>query len=189
MTVTKDDLALFNQFFADYQQRYIRFAVSYIREVTIAEDIVIDSMMYYWENRAKLPPDANIPAYVLTIVKNKCLNYLKHVQVQQDAFAEMTEQAQWELNTRISTLEACEPDELFNHEVQNIVGAVLSKLPKNTRKVFTLSRYENKSHKEIAAELNISTKGVEFHITKVNRLLRQAFKDYLLYFLYWFFLG
>lgn len=81
MTVTKDDLALFNQFFADYRQRYIRFAVSYIREVTIAEDIVIDSMMYYWENRAKLPPDANIPAYVLTIVKNKCLNYLKHVQV------------------------------------------------------------------------------------------------------------
>lgn len=101
----------------------------------------------------------------------------------------MTEQAQWELNTRISTLEACEPDDLFNHEVQNIVGAVLSKLPKNTRKVFTLSRYENKSHKEIAAELNISTKGVEFHITKVNRLLRQALKDYLLYFLYWFFLG
>ena len=35
------------------------------------------------------------------------------------------------------------------------------------------------SHKQIAARMGISEKGVEYHVTKVNRLLRSALKDYL----------
>lgn len=42
-----------------------------------------------------------------------------------------------------------------------------------------MSRYENKSHKEIAALLEMTTKGVEFHISKSTRALRLALKDYL----------
>ena len=34
------------------------------------------------------------------------------------------------------------------------------------------------SHKEIAAALGISTKTVEFHITKALKVLRVALKDY-----------
>jgi hypothetical protein len=37
----------------------------------------------------------------------------------------------------------------------------------------------NKSHKEIAELLDITTKGVEFHISKATRTLRLALKDYL----------
>jgi len=41
------------------------------------------------------------------------------------------------------------------------------------------SRYHNQSHKEIADALGISTKAVEFHITKALKVLRVALKDYL----------
>ena len=44
-----------------------------------------------------------------------------------------------------------------------------------------MSRNENKSHKEIAELLDITTKGVEFHISKATRTLRLALKDYLRY--------
>ncbi|MFA6769101.1 MAG: sigma factor-like helix-turn-helix DNA-binding protein, partial [Parabacteroides sp.] len=40
-------------------------------------------------------------------------------------------------------------------------------------------RYQNQSHKRIAEELNISTKAVEFHITKALKILRITLKDYL----------
>nr|WP_320057801.1 RNA polymerase sigma-70 factor [uncultured Bacteroides sp.] len=188
MAIAKDELLLFNKFFADYQQRFIRFAFTYTRDEVIAEDIVSESMMYYWENKERLPQETNLPAYVLTTIKHKCLNYLRHIQLKEDVLKELASHSQWELSTRIATLEACEPNELFDNEVRSIVGKVLSRLPETTSRIFVMSRNENKSYKEIAAIMNMSTKGVEFHMAKVMRILRIALKDYLLLCLYLFYL-
>jgi len=188
MAIVKDELLLFNKFFADYQQRFIRFAFTYTRDEVIAEDIVSESMMYYWENKERLPQNTNLPAYVLTTIKHKCLNYLRHIQLKEDVLSDLASHSQWELSTRIATLEACEPNELFDNEVRSIVGKVLSKLPETTSRIFVMSRNENKSYKEIAAIMNMSTKGVEFHMAKVMRILRIALKDYLLLCLYLFYL-
>ena len=73
------DLKAFNQLFTDYQGRFIRFANTYVRDVAVAEDFTIEALMYYWENRHSLEEDSNVPAYILTIIKNKCLNYLQPV--------------------------------------------------------------------------------------------------------------
>ena len=62
----------------------------------------------------------------------------------------------------------------------------LKKLPDQTRRVFIMSRFENKSGKEIADILGITVKGVDYHIAKALKALRMSLKDYLpLYFL-WF---
>ena len=42
----------------------------------------------------------------------------------------------------------------------------LNQLPKQTQKVFIMSRFENKSGKEIAQILGISVKGVDYHMNK-----------------------
>ena len=107
------DLKAFNQLFADYQGRFIRFANIYVRDIAVAEDFTIEALMQYWENRNTLKADSNVPAYILTIIKNKCINYLQHIQVREDASEHLKNHAEWELNTRISTLEACNPEELF----------------------------------------------------------------------------
>ena len=52
-----------------------------------------------------------------------------------------------------------------------------------------MSRYENKSHKEIASLLNITPKGVEFHISKSTKALRTALRDYLPVALLFFYLN
>ena len=116
------DLKAFNQLFADYQGRFIRFANIYVRDIAVAEDFTIEALMQYWENRNTLKADSNVPAYILTIIKNKCINYLQHIQVREDASEHLKNHAEWELNTRISTLEACNPEELFTAEAQEIVN-------------------------------------------------------------------
>ena len=78
----KEDITSFNQLYKEFQRRFVRFANTYVRDLTTAEDITIEAMMYYWENRQSLSEDSNIPAYILTIIKNKCLNYLRHQQIQ-----------------------------------------------------------------------------------------------------------
>lgn len=181
------DLKAFNQLFTDYQGRFIRFANTYVRDIAVAEDFTIEALMYYWENRHSLEADSNVPAYILTIIKNKCLNYLQHLQVREDVNQQLLNHAAWELNTRISTLDACNPDELFTAEAQAIVNKTLTALPEQTRTVFMKSRYENKSHKEIAETLGITTKGVEYHISKALKKLHSNLKDYYPVFLFLFY--
>lgn len=156
------DLSLFNELFTIYKGRFVRFAQTFTRDATIAEDIVIDSLIYYWEHRTELNKESNIPAYVLTVIKHKCLNYLQHKTVIKEVSEQLYEHAQWELNTRIATLEACEPYEIFAAEAQKIVNDTLDLLPERTREIFIMSRIQNLPHKEIAEKLNISYKSVEF---------------------------
>ena len=42
-----------------------------------------------------------------------------------------------------------------------------------------MSRFEQKSGKEIAEELGITVKGVDYHIAKALKVLRVSLKDYL----------
>ena len=131
-----------------------------------------------------LKADSNIPAYILTIIKNKCINYLQHIQIKEDVNERLKNHAEWELNTRISTLEACNPEELFSTEVREIINHTLASLPKQTRQIFIMSRYENKSHKEIAETLDMTTKGVEYHIAQALKKLHANLKDYLPFILF-----
>jgi RNA polymerase sigma-70 factor (ECF subfamily) len=52
-------------------------------------------------------------------------------------------------------------------------------LPEKCREVFQLSRFEEKSYKEISEELNISVKTVENHIAKALRIMRSELSEYL----------
>ena len=61
----------FNKLFSNYQGIFIRFANTYIQDEDTAEDIVIDSLIYYWENRNSLTSNSNIPAYIMEVVKKK----------------------------------------------------------------------------------------------------------------------
>ena len=174
-----NDIKAFNQLYTDYHERFVNFAFSYVRDLAVAEDIAVDSIMYYWERRQTLPDETNIPAYILTTIKHKCINHLEHMRIREEYAEKMLSNAAWELNLRISTLEACDPEELFSKEIQDTVDKALASLPKQTSAIFRLSRYENMSHKEIADMMNITTKAVEYHITKTLTNLRKILQKYI----------
>ena len=73
----KADIKRFNNIFVTYRDRYIRFAYSYTYNQETAEDLVTESLMYYWENRHRLEEVKDIPLYILVTLKNKCLDYLQ----------------------------------------------------------------------------------------------------------------
>ena len=153
-----------------------------------AEDIASDALIKLWEKlKAEPVEEKYILPLLLTILKNKALDYLKHEEVKRSAFEVMADWQQQELSIRMSALEACNPDEIFSEEVEKIISATLSTLSEQTRQAFILSRFENKSNKEIAEEMEISIKGVEYHISKALKVLRVTLKDYLPLFYFFFY--
>ena len=112
---------LFSQFFQENQKKFLSFAYSYTRNKAAAEDILMEAMASLWENREKWEKDSNLHALLLTIIKNKSLNYLEHEQVRMKAEEAINTHKQRELDLRISTLEACEPATIFDTEIQRTI--------------------------------------------------------------------
>ncbi|MDR0825260.1 MAG: RNA polymerase sigma-70 factor [Prevotella sp.] len=178
----------FDKFFTIYYPHFVRFAKSYVRDIGIAEDFTTEAFMAYWDNRANLAPDSNVEAYILTVIKNKCLNHLKQVERRSEILTDIGDCARWELDFRVNSLEACDPKEIFSAEIQKIVKNTMSKMPRRTLEIFLLSRHKNMPYKEIAEKFDITPKGVEFHISKALSLLRLNLKDYLSLWIAFFFM-
>lgn len=169
----------FSRFFLDNQDKFLSFAYSYIRNKADAEDILMESMVSLWENQDRWDENTNLHGLLLTIIKNKSLNYLSHLQVRYRVEENITDHMQKELDLRISTLEDCEPDQIFDSEIQHLVSVALKKMPEQSRRIYLKSRNEDTTNKKIAADMGLSVKSVEFHITKALKILRQELKDYL----------
>lgn len=169
----------FGTFYAAYYARFIRYAYYYVNDSSTSEDIVHDALLYFWENRRSIPKDTDVIGYILLSVKNKCLNYLKHLSVEQEYSKQCTNLQEWEIVTRIQTLEDDSYGSIFLEDVQKILRQALAKLPDKTREIFILNRLKNKSRKEIASILGVSQQKVDYHINKAINLLSCELKDYL----------
>ena len=175
----KGDMSIsFSEIYTSYYKRSFLFVKSYVRDDMVAEDIVSDALINLWETTKKEKVEHPL-SLLLVILKNESLNYLKHLEVKQTASESISSKMTRDLNYRLSTLQACDPEEMFSSEITRIVQETLQSLPEQTRRVFEMSRYECRSVKEIAEELSISPKSVEYHITKSLKYLRISLKEYL----------
>ena len=179
------DLNTFNRLFGRYYPRMLRFATGYVADRVVAEDIVMESFSVAWNKRDSLT-DQSFAPYILTVIRNRSLNHLRALEVRARAAEQLHSHQQRILQTRIATLEACDPQELFSNEARMLVERTLANLPQRTRDIFLRSRVHGQSYKQIAAETDSSVKSVEFEISKAMKMLRKALKDYLPYFIFWF---
>lgn len=173
------DAKEFNRMFSEYRDRYIRFAQSYLKDSFLAEDFYVDSMMGFWQNRDSLPQDTNVPAYVLRMLRNRCIDHLRRCRLNEAYCQQKGKAGVWDLDFRISCLERFVPEDVFRHEIEGILRSAMADMSEDSRKIFIMSRREGKSVKEIAQVMGISEKGVEYHITKVTKILRVKLKDYV----------
>ena len=60
---------------------------------------------------------------------------------------------------------------MIEKELAEKIRIAVESLPQQCRMVFTLSRFENLSYAEIAAQLNLSVKTVENHMGKALRIM------------------
>ena len=127
--------AEFGRLFATWRARFEAIACRYVRSAAVAEDLVSDSFMSFWENRGRIPADANLQAYILIIVRNKCLDWLRaqslHAKIEQEVY----ELRRRVLAADIRSLQAFNPEEIFSAEVAAIVWQSLDRLPELTRSV------------------------------------------------------
>lgn len=171
--------AEFGELYKRYKARFESFAVGYVQDRLIAEDVVTDAFIYYWENRSRLDADCNAAAYILTTIRHKCLNYLRALQVRMRVHNEVGDLQRRVVSENIRSLELCDPQHLFAGEIEKLVRDCMAEMPELTRQVFTARRIHGKSYREIAAECGITERRVETELEKALGKLREVLRDYL----------
>ena len=68
-----------------YNEQYTslcHFAQRFVFDLDTAREIVQDLFVRIWEKRSSLPVEISIKTYLYTSVRNKCIDYLKHLNVE-----------------------------------------------------------------------------------------------------------
>lgn len=173
--IKKGDMAAFEKLFAIYFPRLNNYAKSIIKESSTSEDIVQEAFITLWNKRNEL----EIPkpeAFLYRIVRNRCIDYIRHVRVVQNKMISIDEsQPVDELYS--FDLTGNEPVLLIAQELNDQIESVFNQLPEKCREVFTLSRIDGLKNREIAERLNISIKNVERHISRAMKSFKESFPD------------
>ncbi|MGI6073827.1 MAG: RNA polymerase sigma-70 factor [Fermentimonas sp.] len=180
---SKSDISRFNLLYNEFYGRFIKFAYGFVRDEAVAEDIVSDAFTIWWEKKDEISNDIVPQAYLFSIIRNRCINYLNRQKTERRVIDELKDHNEWILNLKIRTLEACDPEYLFTNEMQRVIERTLSNLPSKTRKIFQLNRDYGLTYREIAKQTKLSQKSIEFHMSKALKCLRVALKDYYIFFI------
>jgi RNA polymerase sigma-70 factor (ECF subfamily) len=175
----------FRQVFDSHYPRLVRFAKEYVGDKHDAEDILQDVFLTLWEKRTSLRADTNLNAYLLTLVKYQCMDFLKHKQVVNRFLAHQKSLQQQETAFNYYSISKFEPEQMDIESLERLAGKAIGELPEQCRKVFELSRYDGLKYREIAEKLGISVKTVETHISHALKILRITLKDSFLAWLFY----
>jgi RNA polymerase sigma-70 factor, ECF subfamily len=157
--------------FRTYYQPLCNYAYTFLQDKEDAEEIVQSTFLLVWEKRDTLAIRTSVKPYLYAMVRNACLNVIKHEQIKQKFAGEemaLADRGHDSVNHVIAT-----------NELENRIKAALEELPEQCRLVFKLSRFEELKYAEIAQQLNISIKTVENHMGKALKIMREQLKDYL----------
>lgn len=169
----------FERIYTQYYARFVIIARRYVRDSEIAQDLVMDGFATFWENRDKIASDTNIAGYIITTIKNRCLDYLCARQLHLQKQMKLHTFQSRLIAANIHSLKACNPHRLFSKEIISIVQTELNNMSELTRKVFEANRLYDKTYAEIACELGIPVRRVTTEMSRALSHLKIALRDYL----------
>ena len=166
----------FRVLFERYWERLYKAAKAKVNSQETAEEIVQDIFVDIWVRRNVLNIE-DLEGYLFRAVKHKFLDYVR---------AQIVRRHYEEYVLFIPSNQNNTDEEIAFLELQTAFYEGLRELPSKTREIFTLSRLDGLSTKEISDTLDIPVRTVSHHLFKAVKLLRLKLKDFIptLYFVF-----
>lgn len=160
--VKRQDVASFQQLFKMYFRQMTLFAEYFLLDRDVAEDMVQDIFSELWSSAEKLPEISNIKAYLFMLLKNRCLNQLKHLEVE-DRYKQWLQEAQEYAELSEEDVESERLDKVYD---------TIELLPQQAKLIFKQCALEGRKYKDVAEELGISVHTVNTQMKRSYKFLR-----------------
>lgn len=170
--IREGDERAFSEVFRTYAEPLIRYAATMLKDEDDAADIVQQLFVSIWDKKGLPDIHVSLKSYLYRSVHNHCLNKLKQMKVR-EGYANDVQAVSDGLIPGVH-------DIIENKEMGSRIQAALDTLPEQCRRIFSMSRLEQRKYQEIADQLGLSAKTVENQMGKALKLMREALKDYVL---------
>jgi RNA polymerase sigma-70 factor (family 1) len=168
--LSQDNVLAFKEIYDRYWHKMYLTALKKTQSNEVAEELVQEIFSKIWERRQSLAIE-NLETYLFTALKYAVISHIRTLLKSRQ-------------NENIDTLTDAFTTHIEAHpqsawDLQTALDQALLFLPDKTRLIFEMSRYDELPHREIANQLDISEKAVEYHITQALKLLRVQLKDFM----------
>lgn len=160
----------FSLVFNTYYKDLVLFAMKFVGNSDIAEDIVQDIFAKIWETHNGFYIETSIKSYLLSSVKNRCFDKIRHNKIIDKH------------HNYVKIYESFESSDVehyilysdFHKEYSNVVDS----LPDNIKQTFLLSREKGLKNQEVANLLGVSLRTVEDRISSALRIIRKKLNHF-----------
>lgn len=155
--------------FKIYKSKLYSFAWRFLKSRELSEEIVQETLLTLWSHRLTVKTDCPLGPYLYTIARRLTLNALRNA-----ATATAAREKLW---INLSEAHNETEESVLLADLSEFIDKAIAKLTPQQQTIFKLSRYEGKSHEEIAALLNISKNTVNNHLVEGLKSLRLDMKN------------
>lgn len=168
------DETCFQEIYELYHFKVFCFVKKYTSQLADSEDVTQNVFIHLWKYRNKLDPTTELEAILFKSSKQEISRWYKK---QNRIFSVEDEKLVAELDS------VPDEDDYVSSRIEKI-QILLNQIPERRRKIFTLHKFEERSYKEIAVEMNMSPGAVANQISKTLEFLKKkAAKNPELYWL------
>jgi RNA polymerase sigma-70 factor (family 1) len=165
LRIANGDESAFRLLFDKYHPKIYSLSMHITRSQTVAEDMVQEVFSKLWEKRKGLHEIEYINAWLRTIARNVCCDYLRRLAIERLAIGQLI----------VSKNEdALSPEvDFIDKEKRNLIEEAISALCPQQQKVYLLSNRYGMKQKDIALQLNISVHTVKEYKKLALRFIRR----------------
>lgn len=166
------DIKVFETVFKENYSSMVRAARRIMIDIEPAEEVIQDLFVKLWEKRDSLVINTSLPAYLHRAITNHAINYWK--------FKQKTVKFQDYIGFDIEDNHAdIADDPMLHNDLQKKVTVLMKSMPDKRRMIFEMSRFEGLKNWQIAKQMGVSLKTVEYHMAAALDFMRTNLTDYL----------
>ncbi len=165
----KGNHSCFKKLYDLYSSQLYSFSFNLLKSKNKAEDIVQETFLKIWDRRAQLKTDGSFRSLLMTIALNDIRGTFNQISRDNNLKNELLFQLS-------SSSEKYSPDDNYEELVKKL-ETLLDQLPEKRKQIFVKKKIEGQKAKNIAVELNISEKTVEYHVAQTMKYLKEEFKS------------
>lgn len=159
-------------------QRVLNLAYRYLRDRSLAEDVVQETFLKLYKARERYRPDARFQSYLLRIATNICLSKLRkkgHVSLSGGH-----DPGSGRAEPEPPDPEAPQPTDVVLHgELKDRIRQAVAQLPDRQRMAILLNKFEGLDYKEVAVQLGLTVPATKSLLHRARMALKEMLAEYV----------
>lgn len=155
-----------------YWRKVYRFSAIYLTDTDEIEEIVQEVFIKLWKSRTQINENQSLEGILFIITRNMVFDHFR--------------KSMNKVTVKLTALEVVEEiavssDDFESKDLLEYIWKLVSTLPPRQQEVFTMSRKQQMTNKEIAEKLSITEKAVERNIYLALKFIKKNLKMFIVF--------